>query len=146
MKYVLILMMSFFSLLSKAQITDLSRAESYAKENNKNILLVFSGSDWCIPCIKMEKEIFEKEGFTNYAKEHLVIMHADFPRLKKHQLPKEQMKMNEELAEKYNKQGAFPFTLLLDAEGKVLKQWDGLLASTPQEFIKQIQSITGAHN
>ena len=132
--------------MTKAQAPDLSIAEANAKENHKNILLVFSGSDWCIPCIKMEKEIFEKEGFTSYAKEHLVIMHADFPRLKKHQLPKEQVKINEELAEKYNKQGAFPYTVLLNAEGAVLKAWDGLVASSPQEFIKQIQTVTGANN
>src|SRR5215213_6835950 len=146
MKFLLISMITFISFTTKAQIPDLSVVEDSAKENNKNILLVFSGSDWCIPCIKMEKEIFEKEGFVNYAKQHLVIMHADFPRLKKHQLPKEQVKRNQELAEKYNKQGAFPYTVSLDTDGKVLKAWDGLVASSPEEFVKQIQKITGANN
>ena len=146
MRFLFISIMSFFSLMTKAQAPHLSAAESDAKANNKNILLVFSGSDWCIPCIKMEKEIFEKEGFTSYAKEHLVIMHADFPRLKKHQLPKDQVKINEELAEKYNKHGAFPYTVLLNAEGGVLKAWDGLVASSAEEFIEQIQMVTGANN
>jgi thioredoxin-related protein len=136
--------MTLCSLLTKAQSSDLSAAESSAKETHKLILLVFSGSDWCIPCIKMEKEIFEKESFKHYAKDHLVLLHADFPRLKKHQLPKEQAKQNEELAEKYNKQGAFPFSVLLDQNGKVLKEWDGLVAASPENFINQIQSIAGA--
>ncbi len=145
-KILLISIISFCSFLANSQSPDLTEAELHAKENHKHILLVFSGSDWCIPCIKMEKEIFEKESFANYAKDHLVLLHADFPRLKKHQLPKDQLKRNEELAEKYNKQGAFPFTVLLDANGKELKHWDGLVASTPEDFIKQIQLTTGAAN
>ena len=147
MKFLLLAMISFFSFTAAmAQAPELSVAKDSAKENNKNILLVFSGSDWCIPCIKMEKEIFEKEGFTNYAKQHLVIMQADFPRLKKHQLSKEQAKRNQELAEEYNKQGTFPYTVLLNAEGKLLKAWDGLVASSPEEFVKQIEKVTGANN
>lgn len=146
MKFLFLSIITFFSFAAKAQELDLSTAEADAKENNRNILLVFSGSDWCIPCIKMEKQIFEKESFTDYAKQHLVIMHADFPRLKKHQLPKEQEKRNLKLAEKYNKQGSFPYTVLLDAQGKVLKAWDGLIASSPEDFVKQIQTITSANN
>jgi thioredoxin-related protein len=146
MKSLLLLIMIFSSFLAGAQAPDLSEAESHAKQNHKLILLEFSGSDWCIPCIRMEKEIFQKESFINYSKEHLVLLHADFPRLKKHQLPKEQAKKNEELAEKYNKEGAFPYTVLLDADGKVLKQWDGLVAASPEEFINQIQPFTGANN
>lgn len=146
MRVLLISIISLCSFLAKSQSPDLTVTESNAKETNKNILLVFSGSDWCIPCIKMEREIFQKESFANYAKDNLVLLHADFPRLKKHQLPKDQVKRNEELAEKYNKQGAFPFTILLDANGNELKHWDGLVASTPEDFIKQIQSTTGAGN
>lgn len=146
MKFFLLFFMAIFSLIAKAQAPDLSAAEDSAKENHKNILLLFSGSDWCIPCIKMEKEIFEKESFASYSKEHLILLHADFPRLKKHQLPKDQVKKNEELAEKYNKGGAFPYTVLLNADGKVLKEWDGIVASSPEDFIKQIQSATGASN
>lgn len=146
MKLFLLSMITFACFFANAQAPNLSEAKSYAKENHKLILLEFSGSDWCIPCIRMEKEIFQKDSFVNYSKEHLVLLHADFPRLKKHQLPKEQAKNNEELAEKYNKEGAFPYTVLLDADGKVLKQWDGMVATSPQEFIKQIQPFTGANN
>jgi thioredoxin-related protein len=146
MKYFLLPLMLGFSLLASAQDLDLPGAEAYAKQNHKLILLEFSGSDWCIPCIKMEKEILDKESFKKFAQDHLVLLRADFPRLKKHQLPKEQAKKNEELAEHYNKEGAFPYTVLLDAEGKVLKKWDGLVAASPEEFIKQIQIFTGANH
>jgi hypothetical protein len=49
----------------------------------------------------------------------------DFPRQKKNQLSKEQVKLNEALAERYNKDGKFPFTVLVNEKGVVLKTWDG---------------------
>ena len=146
MKSILLSVMICFAFFAKAQSPNLSEAESDAKQNHKLILLEFSGSDWCIPCIKMEKEIFQQASFIKYSKDHLVVVHADFPRLKKHQLPKEQAKQNEKLAEKYNKEGAFPLTVLLDADGKVLKKWEGLVSASPEEFISQIQAFTGANN
>ena len=144
MKILLISMTILFSIYSNAQSNDLVKAEGEARENQKLILLSFSGSDWCIPCIRLEKEIFENDEFKNYAAQHLILMRADFPRLKKHQLPKIEKKKNDVLAEKYNKQGAFPYTVLLDSNGKVLKQWDGIPASAANEFIKQLHSLADA--
>lgn len=104
---------------------DFEKARTEATQNNKYILLNFCGSDWCGPCIKLKKDIFESEDFQQYADGHLVLVRADFPRQKKNQLDAKQTAHNEALAEKYNPQGKFPFTLLLDANGKVLKEWDG---------------------
>ncbi len=70
-------------------------ATNAAVKENKYILLNFSGSDWCGPCIKMKKEVFESEAFLSLAEEHLVLVRADFPRSKKNQLSKEQTKHNE---------------------------------------------------
>jgi len=39
--------------------TDWDIAKVEAEQANKKLILVFSGSDWCIPCIKLEKEIWE---------------------------------------------------------------------------------------
>ncbi len=122
--------------------TDFEKAKTEALESHKFILLSFSGSDWCIPCIKMKKEIFETAEFENFADGKLVLLKADFPRLKKNQLDKQQTKQNEDLAATYNPQGAFPFTVLMDAHGKVLKTWDGLYKKTPEEFTAEIQKFT----
>lgn len=128
------------SLVVGAQTSPLQKAQAAAKAEHKNILLVFSGSDWCIPCIKMEKEVIEKDAFQDFAKEHLVIVKADFPRLKKNQLPKDMREENEALASQFNKHGAFPYTLLLNAEGNILKSWEGAAAETPEGFIRQIET------
>ncbi len=104
---------------------DFEKAKAEATQSNKYILLNFCGSDWCGPCIKLKKDIFESADFQQYAEKHLVLVRADFPRQKKNQLEAAQTAHNEALAEKYNPQGKFPFTLLLDANGKVLKEWEG---------------------
>src|SRR5438045_3270381 len=116
MKNILLALFVLVAISATAQAPTLQQAKDTAKAEHKLILISFSGSDWCIPCIRMEKEVFEKEAFHQYATEHLVVLSADFPRLKKHQLPADQQKRNEALAEAYNKKGAFPFTVLLDAD------------------------------
>ncbi len=119
-------------------LTNMDEAKKIAQENKRLILLNFSGSDWCAPCIKMKKEVFSQDVFIQYANEHLVLVKADFPRLKKNQLEAAQVKHNEALAERYNPTGKFPYTLLLDAQGKLIKEWDGYKTMPPEDFVKEL--------
>lgn len=116
-------------------------AEVEAKKSHKLILVNFSGSDWCGPCIRLRKEILDSEPFESYAQNHLVLVRADFPRQKKNLLPAAQVKLNEALADKYNPDGKFPFTLLLSEDGKVLKSWEGYPNVTAQSFVKEIEAL-----
>src|SRR6201990_3135396 len=120
---------------------DFKAAESEAVQEHKMILINFSGSDWCGPCIRLRKEILESAAFENFASDHLVLVRADFPRQKKNQLDAAQVKRNEVLADKYNPDGKFPFTLLIDENGKVLKQWDGFPDETAEKFVAQINPL-----
>jgi thioredoxin-related protein len=139
-------LLSFFLLSSTIWETDFEKAKEEAKDEHKYILLNFSGSDWCGPCIRMHKEIFESGPFTEYSNEHLVLLNADFPRLKKHSLSSDQQKKNDQLADTYNKEGKFPLTLLLTADGKILKTWDGLPAVSAAEFTGQVKATIDADN
>jgi len=112
-----------------------------AVKEHKRILINFSGSDWCGPCIRLRKEILETGTFDDYAKDHLVLVRADFPRQKKNQLSKEQIKLNESLADKYNAEGKFPYTLLVDENGKVLKTWDGFPNESPEQFVADVSAV-----
>lgn len=116
-------------------------AQKTAKDKHQLILLNFSGSDWCIPCIKMRKEIFENANFKEMSDSLLVFVNADFPRSKKNQVSMDIRKENEKLAEIYNPNGAFPYTLLMDADGKVIKTWDGLPKSDVASFSCEIRTI-----
>ncbi|WP_324671465.1 thioredoxin family protein [Hymenobacter sp. GOD-10R] len=99
---------------------DLAAALQEAKTTNKPVLAVFSGSDWCKPCIMLKQEVFDQPEFAQYAQDKLVLARFDFPRSKKNKLPAEQTKQNEQAAAQLNKEGAFPLVVLLSPEGKVL--------------------------
>lgn len=124
--------------------TDFEHARELAQHEHKFILLNFSGSDWCGPCIRLHNEVFETEAFQQMAANRLVLVNADFPRLKKNQLPKEQQKQNEHLADLYNTKGIFPLTLLLTADGKRVKQWEGFPAAGAGRFISDIKAVCDA--
>ena len=113
--------------------------ERSAKEG-KNIVLCFSGSDWCIPCIKLEKTIWESKELANYSQAHFVLLRADFPKKKANALPREQQDQNDKLAESYNKQGMFPLVVLLNKSGKVLGTTSYKNIS-PTEYIALLHSF-----
>ncbi|PIA79368.1 thiol-disulfide isomerase [Gaetbulibacter sp. 4G1] len=131
--FYLLLLISCTSLAQEWK-TDFDEAISLAQSKNQNIILVFSGSDWCAPCIKLDHDIFSTKVFQNYSKEHYVMLKADFPRRKKNALSKEQTAHNNLLAEKYNKKGYFPLVVVLDENGAVLKEL-GYKKTTPLGFI-----------
>ena len=120
--------------------TDFETAKSLAAEQDKPIILVFQGSDWCAPCIKLEKEIWSSEDFIAYSKEHYIMLKADFPRKRQNSLSAEQQEKNNALAEKYNKEGYFPLVVVLDKEGKVLGT-TGYKKLTPSEYIEFLNSF-----
>jgi len=139
MKVVLVLLLMIGS-VSNEWLNNFDAAKEKARQENKHILLNFSGSDWCAPCIKMKKEVFESDNFISKSETQLVLVRADFPRAKKNQLSPEQIKHNEALAEKYNPDGKFPFTLLLDANGSVVKEWDGYVFGSQDKFIAELDN------
>ncbi len=119
---------------------NLQEAENIAQKEHKYILLNFSGSDWCGPCMRMEKEFFEAEVFRQMADTELVLVNIDFPRKKKNQPSPERQKLNDEIAEKYNPKGKFPYTLLLNDKGNVLQTWEGLPEETADAFTIDIRN------
>jgi hypothetical protein len=79
------------------------------------------------------------------AADHLILVNADFPRKKKNLPTSETIKRNDYLAEKYNKDGIFPFTLLMTSEGKVLKRWSGKPEVSVEKWVQEIESICDAN-
>ncbi|MFC4686851.1 thioredoxin family protein [Epilithonimonas pallida] len=135
------ILMVVFAVGIQAQ-SRLESAKKQASQNKELILLNFSGSDWCIPCIKLHKNIIETDEFKKLETENVVVyINADFPRNKKNQLSPELKKENALLADQYNQKGLFPYTLLLNSEGKILKSWEGLPSENVLAFSKEIRNI-----
>lgn len=142
-KLLFVLLLTFItinSLHSQTWETDISEAKEIASKENKPIILVFQGSDWCAPCMKLEKEIWSTNEFKGYAKEHFVMLKADFPKRSKNALPKEQQDRNNALAEKYNKNGYFPFVVVLNSKGEV-KGTTGYKKMQPKQFEELLSSF-----
>lgn len=136
MKKVMVLMFFFVVSLGYSQDwkTNFELVKKEAVSQNRHILLVFSGSDWCAPCIKLDKSIWQSEEFKEYAATNLVLDRADFPKKKQNQLEANLKKQNEGLAELYNKDGIFPLVVVLDSNGKVLGK-TSYKNVTPKEYI-----------
>jgi len=150
MKYVLTILMVVsvcFHSLAEEPVSEntlwlynIDAAKKIAQEENKLILISFSGSDWCAPCIRLEQTLFSTEQFKEYAKENLILLKLDFPAQKKNKLADEQLKHNEALAEIYNQQGAFPKVILIDANGIVKGQMEHPKASA-DNYLESIKKI-----
>jgi thioredoxin-related protein len=115
-------------------LTDVPAALNKAKAEKKLVLLDFTGSDWCIWCLRLENEVFSKPEFVDYAKTNIVLVQIDFPRKKK--LSPAQQKANEALAQKFNVAG-FPTLIILNAEGRKVGEM-GYMPGGPKPFIDQL--------
>ena len=142
MKKNIMILFLFIGTLSYSQNwkTNFDEAKVQSISENKNILLVFSGSDWCTPCIKLENTIWKSEDFKKESEQKWVIYKADFPKKKANLLSAELTASNKKLAEQYNKSGNFPLVLLLDKTGRILGI-TGYKNITPQEYIQIIHSF-----
>lgn len=131
-----------FSLHASAQdwLTDFGTAKAMAEKSKSNIVLVFQGSDWCGPCMKLDKEVWSTPEFKELSKNHLVMLKADFPRRKANKLSDEQTIHNAKLAEIYNKQGFFPLVVLLDEKGHVLGKM-GYEKISPKAYFEKLTSF-----
>jgi thioredoxin-related protein len=141
MKFLFLFLLAGSNLLFSDWHPDFDTAKKLAKANGKYILLNFSGSDWCAPCIKLRQEVFGSREFEQLASNSLELYDADFPRKKKNQLSKELQQSNDALAEKYNPLGKFPYTVILTPDGKVVKAWEGYPDNNSTLFIEQLKSV-----
>jgi thioredoxin-related protein len=142
MKNIILFSFIFSATLSFSQnwTTSLEVAKTEAASSNKNILLVFSGSDWCAPCIKLDRTIFQSDVFKAEAEKKWVLLKADFPKKKGNALSETQTESNKKLAEKYNKEGNFPLVVLLDVTGKVLGI-TGYKNVSPTEYVQLLNAM-----
>lgn len=137
MKYTLTVFACLCFGLVQAQLyqENFEEALALADKNDKPMVLVFSGSDWCGPCIKLKRNILDSKEFQTYANSHYILYNADFPRKKKNQHPIDKLNANKVLAAKYNPRGYFPLVVVLDKECSVLGTTGFNKKASPQEYI-----------
>ena len=92
---------------------DIDEAIAASKENGKDLLLLYTGSDWCPPCKKLESEVLGQEGFLDEAKRNFEFVILDFPKEK--QLAEKTVKQNKTWAAKFGVEG-YPTVILVDSK------------------------------
>ena len=126
-----------------AWLADLAVAQEQAKQLNRPILTVFSGSDWCKPCVVYEKEVFAQAAFMDFAKGRLILAHFDYPRLPQNRPTPAQAKANAAAAAQLNREGDFPLAVVVSPEGKVVAK-TGYIVGGPGAFIQYLRRVLPA--
>lgn len=112
--------------------TDLDKALKKAKAENKSVLVEFTGSDWCPPCIAMRKNVFSKKEFVTAASKKFILVELDFPKG-----DKDLSEKNQPLAEQYKIEG-FPTVVLLGSDGKEFTRFFASQFPKTEDFLKHL--------
>ncbi|AWM33337.1 thioredoxin family protein [Hymenobacter nivis] len=123
-------------------LTDLAAAQAKAKATGRPIVAVFSGSDWCAPCVKYEREVFAQPAFVAYAKDRLVLAHFDFPQKPQNQPAPAQIKRNDAAKAQLNREGEFPLAVVVAPDGKILGKI-GYVTGGPTGFEAYLKTLLG---
>jgi len=104
-------------------LKDYDAALADAKKEKRNVLIYFTGSDWCPPCKMLQRDLFDTEAFKSIAVNY-TLLYIDIPRNRELISP-EQMKHNSALVSKINKKGVFPLLVVMNEKGSQIDQYSG---------------------
>jgi rhodanese-related sulfurtransferase/thioredoxin-related protein len=117
--------------------TDLAEAQAQARREGKSVLLVFRGSDWCPPCIEMERQVFKSPEFVAYAQKALVLVNVDFPETGAQDANVK--RANLALKAKFNVGDNLPTLALLNESGETLFQEAGYSGGGSADALAMLQ-------
>jgi thioredoxin-related protein len=123
---------SAFATTLEGWTSDLDKAFERAKAENKSVLVEFTGSDWCPPCIAMRKNVFSKREFIDVASKNFILVGIDLPKGDKALREK-----NEPLAEKFKVEG-FPTIILFTPEGVEFTRFFGSEFPRTEDFLGRL--------
>jgi len=116
--------------------TDFAAARKLAEKENKLMFVLFTGSDWCPWCVKLDKQLLATREFVDFAKDNYVLVYVDFPNKP---LPPAQAEANRALSKKYGVSG-FPTILLMSPDGAVVGR-TGYENVTVTSFINSLREL-----
>lgn len=129
-------------------LTDMEQAQKIAKQENKHILILFTGSDWCAPCKILDERILEKEQFLAYAKDNLVLVELDFPKSENLELLTDAQKEHNQQWKKRFSVRAYPTIFMTDASatryaktGMLMAKTGHPLSTTPAQYIEHLEQL-----
>jgi len=103
--------------------TNYEKAIKKAKNKNKNVLVYFTGSDWCTPCKMLQKDLFETKAFSELA-ENYTLLYIDIPFRDDIISPKQRI-YNKKIRDQLNKRNIFPLLQVIDCKGEKIEKISG---------------------
>jgi len=124
---------------SSGWVESFDQAVAESESSGKPIMFVFSGSDWCSYCQRLEHEVFRTPEFESWSGSNVIKVMVDFPRY--HNLSGEIATQNENLKEHFAGQlKGYPTILMVQADGTVIGR-SGYVAGGPIPWIAKTDSI-----
>ena len=120
---------------------DYAAATNAAATDGKPVFLDFAGSDWCGWCMLMEKKVFSKQEWKDWAATNIYLVTLDFPN-DKSKVPERFRQRNRELSKQYGVR-VFPTYIVLDSKGGKLGQLGASRDAKPAKFIRQLCGVLG---
>jgi thioredoxin-related protein len=125
---------------SDGWLVDFEKAKAQAAAEKKDLLIDFTGSDWCSWCIRLRKEVFDEEAFKKAAPGQFVLVELDFPQDTSKQ-PETVRKQNEALRDAFGIEG-YPSIVLADATGRPYAQ-TGYQKGGAAAYLKHLDELRG---
>jgi thioredoxin-related protein len=123
---------------SQEWMLDYDSAMAKAKVEEKPVLVFFTGSDWCRPCMMIKDNVYSTDAFKEFASENLILVMADFPKRPQNKLSPDQEQKNKALAQVFRPRG-FPTSVLVNTEGQELNRWVGYDRSGAEGYIEKFK-------
>lgn len=117
---------------------DFENACEKAANEEKDLLVAFSGSDWCSWCILLEEEVFSQKAFTEQISADFVPVYIDLPQDKNRLSPAAQ-KQNANVVKRYQIK-RFPAVLLIDGDGDIIAQ-TAYVEGGRENYLKHIKKL-----
>ncbi len=124
----------------KGWTEDFEAARQQAAKEGKFVLLAFSGSDWCGPCMALEKEVLSQRKYMGRLTKKYVPVMMSVPR-DKSTLSKLAASQNDVLKERYGIR-AFPTIVVVNPlDGEEVKRHSGYRSNDSNGYLKQLDGM-----
>jgi hypothetical protein len=117
--------------------TDFNAAVEIARSKKCHILILFTGSDWCSWCKKMDAEVYSMPQFARYSHDKYVLLKLDY--LRHSPQPESVRSQNAEMLQRFDVHG-FPFAVIVDVSGSVVARFEGYQEGGPAHFIQMLKA------
>ena len=124
------------TLAADGWIVDFKEAQKRAAAEGKDILMEFTGSDWCPPCIQLKKNVLDSEVFQTKAPEQFILLKLDSPKDKSHQTP-EEIEQYQKLSAQFKITGV-PTIVLADPQGRPFAKMVGYGGEPAADYVKRL--------